>query len=44
MNIQNVIQELQGAQTGDELLSILNALSVPNSSQVKEPTLDEIEF
>jgi hypothetical protein len=42
--IQNVIAHLQSAQTGDELMSILNALSDSDSAPKKEPTLDEIEF
>ena len=44
MNTQNVIQQLQGAQTGREIMSILNALSDSDSAPKKEPTLDEIEF
>ena len=42
--IQNVIAHLQGAQTGLEIMDILNALSDSDSAPKKEPTLDEIEF
>ena len=40
MNIQNAIKELETAQTGDEILMILEALGEPNAA----PTLDPIEF
>jgi len=40
MNIQNAIQQLETAQTGDEILMILEALEEPNVA----PTLDPIEF
>jgi len=40
MNIQNAIQQLETAQTGDEILMILEALEEPNAA----PTLDPIEF
>lgn len=40
MNIQNVIQQLEGAQTGDEILMILEALGEDTAA----PTLDPIAF
>ena len=40
MNTQTVIQQLETAQTGDEILMILEALGGDTAA----PTLDEIEF
>ena len=40
MNTQNVIQQLETAQTGDEILMILEALGGDTAA----PTLDEIKF
>ena len=40
MNTQNVIQQLETAQTGDEILMILEALGGDTTT----PTLDEIKF
>ena len=52
MNTQNVIQQLEGAQTGHELLNVLDNLQggyeyieSPMIAQVLGvPTLDEIKF
>ena len=52
MNTQNVIQQLEGAQTGEELLNVLDHLQggyeyieSPMIAQVLGvPTLDEIKF
>ena len=40
MNIQNAIAQLETAQTGDEILMILEALGEDTAA----PTLDPIEF
>ena len=40
MNIQNAIAQLETAQTGDEILMILEALGGDTAT----PTLDPIEF
>ena len=40
MNIQNAIAQLETAQTGDEILMILEALG----GDTVTPTLDPIEF
>ena len=40
MNIQNAIAQLETAQTGDEILMILEALGEDTAT----PTLDPIEF
>ena len=52
MNTQNVIQQLEGAQTGHEMLQVLDAIAAgfkyiesPMIAQVLGvPTLDEIKF
>lgn len=52
MNIQNAIQQLKGAQTGHELLNVLNSLTSgyeyiesPQIAQVLGiPTLEPVEF
>ena len=52
MNTQNVIQQLEGAQTGHEMLQVLDAIAggynyieSPMIAQVLGvPTLDEIKF
>ena len=52
MNTQNVIQQLEGAQTGHEMLQVLDTIAggyeyieSPMIAQVLGvPTLDEIKF
>lgn len=41
MNIQNAIQELQSAQTGHELLKVLDSLAGDTTAT---PTLEPVEF